>query len=271
MLRFNEPSIYVGVDTAYLTLVRRDRQGNILEETQLSEGVDVRTPAPGLARLANLLEQKDWQGRLQFTLADHYARYFRVQAVDGVRSRAELDILTCRSFEKLFGSPVTEWEICAGWHFPAHQALACALPVQLLRGLMALNQRAGLSVRSIKPFLLREFDQHCKTLGKAPIWFVAFGQNNLTLGYLEHGQWISIRNHACNKDMINSLQQAIAVDTPFAGDEVKSARILTTGPMDAHTTKIFTDKSWLLHPSAWPDKDHTWTQDFHLALAGGWR
>ena len=275
MLRFNRPIIRLGVEARRMTLVRfssHDANAQAEQAEVLPGGFDAHAPEEGLARLVAKFADPAWQGRLHITLADGFAKYFIVEAVAGLRSRRELDVLTHSSFEKLFGLPAAAWNIRAGWRFPATRALACALPAPLLRSLTTLGALPGMQWQSLRPFMLQEFNQCCAQLTGTAMWFCVADRQLLTLAYLAHGRWQSVRSHTRREDLATQLRIAIAQDAPFLEHAEADAPIALSGVLNAAEKRSLREQGIrVLRPAGWPGREVGWTADFRLALAGGWQ
>lgn len=275
MLRFNRPVIRLGVEARRMTLVRLSGHGANAQTEQaevLPGGLDANAPEEGVAQLVAKFADPAWQGRLHITLADGFAKYFIVDAVTGLRSRRELDVLTHSSFEKLFGLPAAAWNIRTGWRFPATRALACALPVAIQRGLTTLGTLPGMRLQSLCPFMLQEFNQCCAELAGAAQWFAVADRQLLTLAYIAHGRWESVRSHARGNDLAAQLRRAITQDAPFLAHAEANAPIALSGVLDAVEERRLRELSiQVLRPAGWPGRETGWTADFRLALAGGWQ
>ena len=131
---------------------------------------------------------------LDIVAADSLARYWLLQAPEGLASVAELDLYAADRFAAVFGDDPAGWQLRVDPVPGQTTWLACALPVSLTAELPQQAAGKGWQVRHLQPRFVREYNRHCSALKPDTVFCVATSEST-TLGLIRSACWASIRVH----------------------------------------------------------------------------
>ena len=193
-------------------------------------------------------------------LSNHFLRYtlvpWRAELAD-----AEEDLSFARHcFAKVYGKAAQQWELRLNQDAPEMPRLASAVDTELLDGLRAVFDGAGIPLRSIQPHLMAAFNGFRGRLQQHSAWFALLEPGNLCLALLQQGRWSRVRSQRIDGAWREELplileREAYLADHPSVPHEVY---VWDTRPGDTTLPEI---DLWQLHPL------ETGVQDRHFAMA----
>lgn len=195
-------------------------------------------------------------------LSNHFLRYtlvpWRAELAD-----AEEDLSFARHcFAKVYGKAAQQWELRLNQEAADMPRLASAVDTELLDGLRAVFDGAGIPLRSIQPHLMAAFNGFRSRLQHSA-WFALLEPGNLCLALLQQGHWSRVRSLRIDSAWREELplileREAYLADNPSVPHEVY---VWDTRPGD--TTLPDTDL-WQFHPLATGGMD----RHFAMTMAG---
>jgi hypothetical protein len=193
-------------------------------------------------------------------LSNHFFRYalvpWRAELAD-----AEEDLSFARHcFAKVYGKAAQQWELRLNQDAPDMPRLASAVDPELLDGLRAVFDGAGIPLQSIQPHLMAAFNGFRGRLQQHNAWFALLEPGNLCLALLQQGRWSRVRSQRIDGAWREELplileREAYLADHPSVPHEVY---VWDTRPADTTLPEI---DLWQLHPL------ETGVQDRHFAMA----
>ena len=152
-------------------------------------------------------------------LSNHFLRYtlvpWRAELAD-----AEEDLSFARHcFGKVYGKAAQQWELRLSQEAPEMPRLASAVDTELLDGLRAVFDGAGIPLRSIQPHPMAAFNGFSGRRQQPSAWFALLEPGNLCLALLQQGRWSRVRclrtDHAWQVELPLILErEAVLADDP---------------------------------------------------------
>jgi hypothetical protein len=125
-------------------------------------------------------------------VADEWVRYFIVTPPQQVTNLQDCRTAAAMRFQSLYGEPANGWEIHADWDATS-PFLACAMPAQLVNGLIAIAADFQLSLIRITPQFVASWNRWHRKL--APdTWLGSVQGNYLTLGTVTLQKLCAVRS-----------------------------------------------------------------------------
>ena len=166
-------------------------------------------------------------GKLAATviLSNHFLRYalvpWRAELAD-----AEEDLTFARHcFAKVYGKSAQQWELRLSQEAPEMPRLASAVDTELLDGLRAVFDGAGIPLRSIQPHLMAAFNGFRGRRQQPSAWFALLEPGNLCLALQQQGRWSRVRSLRIDRAWRVELplileREAVLADDPAVPHEV---------------------------------------------------
>lgn len=274
MSRFRRNHLHVSVEADRIALVATAGlfRPRIEAEELLPVILDQEQPQACLMSLEAVLTPGRWNAStVNVVLSDQLVRYFLVDLAPGVRDAGELKQLAETRFEDIFGLSAQEWEITPDFTPFASRFLACAADRRLLAELRRLFSAANLSLTSIQPFLIREFNHWRRRIRNDLTWFAAAERESVTLALLSRNTWHGLRTHRVGSDFPRQLHTYLARDQIACGIGGNPARVWVTGSVSAQAAADSSIDIVPLDSPGWPGRSDDWCRDYRVALAGVWQ
>jgi hypothetical protein len=131
---------------------------------------------------------------LDIVVSDALARYWILDQPAGLASAAELDLYAVDRFNAIFGDDPAQWVLRVDPLPHAASRLACAIPALYATDLPGYVADRGWQARRVETRFIREFNRHCRALGRDAVFCVA-ANDSTTIGLIEAGTWRGIRVH----------------------------------------------------------------------------
>lgn len=275
MSLFRRETIRISIETQRAVLVKLGggRGREIRADSILPLATESSTPGAMLAPLNAALGEPGWRGaHAQVVLSDRLARYFIFAMPQGVRGRDELELLIQARFEEVFGLPAEGWKLVADLDPFASNILVCAVDRAWLDALRKLCAEHAISIDSIQPFLVREFNAWRRRIDDKPLWFATVEPGSVTLGFLAKKAWQSIRLFPLRGSLEAELPALIERDRLYLDMALPTSRLLCVGThtSDTRLPQSPVQAQWL-DLAEWPGKPGTWSQAHRIALSGVWQ
>ena len=274
MSLFRREVVRLSIEPQRAVLVKLDgRSRNVLADSVVPLATDAATPSAMLAPLHAALSEAGWRGtHAQVVLSDRLARYFVFSMPQGVRNRNELELLIQARFEEVFGLPATDWRLVADLDPFATHILVCAVERAWLDTLRKLCTDNAITIDSIRPFLVSEFNAWRRRIDDKPLWFATVEPGSVTLGFLAKQTWQSIRLFPLRGNLESELPALIERDRLHLDMATPGSRLFCAGAhaSDTRLPQAPVQAQWL-DVAEWPGKPGIWSQAHRIALSGVWQ
>lgn len=134
--------------------------------------------------------------RLDVVLSSHFVRFQLVPWQTDLGERDERVAYAGFLFKEVYGDMSSEWEIRLSEEPPGRSSVACAIDRALLEALRRVSAASGCSLRSVRPYLVEEFNRVRRGLRGDNVIFALSEPGRLCAGHLRKGAWRSLRNEA---------------------------------------------------------------------------
>lgn len=223
--------------------------------------------------LTGALADERWKGtNAHVVLDDRLIRYFVAARAEGARSPDELELTARAQFEDLFGRDATDWEFRINLVPFAGSYLACACDRRLLSLLRKAFTSAGVSLASIQPFAVTEFNRRKPKLAAGPAWVAVVNSRSVWLTRVFKGTFTAVRTHALQGELPDELPGLLEREGLRHDDPDSASHLWLLG---AHGQER-SPNSWgnlsvtTLDSPLWPDKNKSWSDTYRLALSSVW-
>ena len=224
-------------------------------EQRFAEVRDDSWEAP-LAALGDLLGQEPWRvARIRVVLADHWARYMIVPWVAALRSDEERLAHGRELLGSAFGEGIADWDLRISDAPPGVPRVACAMPRELVAGVVAACTATGGRLLSLRPQLIDAYDAWRQSLPRSKSWFVTIEQGCLAAARLGRNGWDRVHSVRIGVDWMRELRRLqtfarLASHSPEEGqvyvDAPQPWRELASGMA---TSPEMRELQWLEEPS----------------------
>jgi len=158
-------------------------------------------------------------------LSNHFLRYALVPWRAELANAEEDLSFTRHCFVKVYGKAAQQWELRLSQDAPEMPRLASAVDAELLDGLRAVFDGAGIPLRSIQPHLMAAFNGFRGRLPQHSAWFALLEPGNLCLALLSHGRWSRVRSLRIDRAWREQLplileREAVLADDPAVPHQV---------------------------------------------------
>lgn len=167
---------------------------------------------------------------LDILVSDALSRYWILDRPAGTDSIAELDLYAADRFAEIYGDDPAEWVIRVDPQPRADRWLACAIPILFARELAQSAVARGWRVRHVQARFIREFNAHCRQLGREAVFCVA-SQESTTIGLIADGRWQGIRVHPPLDRSTASFQTLLRRDSRHAGVSMAGVEPVIVGSL----------------------------------------
>jgi hypothetical protein len=198
-----------------------------------------------LVVLDQLLDRSQWQGAsLRLVLCDCWVRYALVPWAMELRSSDEHVSHARQVLVRLYGSAVSEWEICLSQAPPGCARVACAMPAELLGAVRDIRTRHGMTLTSLQPQLLVAYENWRHQLPASGAWFVTIGEGTLAAARLGARTWDRIHSVRIGSEWTRDLKRLQTF-----------GRLASSHPEEGH---VYVDA-----PAAWREEAGRAAKDLH--------
>jgi len=158
-------------------------------------------------------------------LSNHFLRYALVPWRAELANAEEDLSFTRHCFVKVYGKAAQQWELRLSQEAPEMPRLASAVDAELLDGLRAVFDGAGIPLRSVQPHLMAAFNGFRGRLQQHSAWFALLEPGNLCLALLSHGRWSRVRSLRIDRAWREQLplileREAVLADDPAVPHQV---------------------------------------------------
>lgn len=275
MLRFQRDRLYIGLEPQRLSLVRLTGtwRPSVVSAGSFESSAGV-SPCFAPEVLQRELASDNWRGtRAQIVLADSMVRYFIAPLPLGARNLREIRLTAQMRFEAIFGDDANEWQVeIAPTPFATHH-LACAIRMDVIESIKQACKEARISLNSIAPFGIHEFNRNHRRIGHRSGWIAVIGPRTLWTAFKHGRNWQATHVHHLRSNTVAELPSLLAREALRAGmSDVLEKRLWVSGNLH-HDTQ----EPWLSDPATcrldaatWPGQSNEWGQSFRLALSPVW-
>jgi hypothetical protein len=194
-----------------LCLVRMQRGARprpVAEHEQRFESATENSWEAPLAALAAILGEASWRvARLRVVLADHWARYIIVPWVGALRSDEERLAHARELLSSAFGEGIAAWDLRIADAPPGVPRVACAMPRELINGVMAACTAHGARPLSLQPQLIDAYAAWRHSLPESQAWFVTIEQGSLAAARFSGSGWDRVRSLRLGVDWVRELRR----------------------------------------------------------------
>jgi hypothetical protein len=200
----------------------------------------IETLERGLATLA-------WQhADVAVTLSNHFVRYALVPSIAGAK-HAERDAIARHELSTLYGDEAGLWRLTVGDAPRNASAVAGAVDPVLMEELVACLRVAGLTPRTVEPFLAPAFNACRAAMNGEDAWLAVAEPGRTCVAHLSRGRWLALRSHRS--------KGALREDLPLALEQTRLAAGAAPGPVyfvsrDEAPFEFAAGSHWSLRPVA---------------------
>jgi hypothetical protein len=205
----DEVGAYLSPHRLCLVRLRRGARARfVAEHEQRFESVMDNSWEAPLAALAAMLGDAPWRSaRTRVVLADHWARYVIVPSVDGLWSDEERLAHARELLSGAFGESIADWDLRIADAPPGVPRVACAMPRELVTGVVAACTAHGGSVLSLQPQLIDAYAAWRHSLPQSQAWFVTIEQGSLAAARLGGNGWDQVQSLRLGVDWVRELRR----------------------------------------------------------------
>jgi len=161
-----------------------------------------------LAAFAAMLEQAPWRAaRTRVVLADHWARYIIVPWVGALLSDEERLAHARELLSSAFGEGIADWDVRIADAPPGLPRVACAIPRELISGVVAACTAHGGRLLSLQPQLIDAYAAWRHSLPQSQAWFVTIEQGSLAAARLSDSGWDRVHSLRLGVDWVRELRR----------------------------------------------------------------
>jgi hypothetical protein len=226
----------VGVSGAGLALLKTSRwfgaPATLLAEQRFADAVVPDAAAMGDALGELLAAAGGARGPLRIVLADDLVRIWRVTPAPGSARLADLEAAAAVRFHALYGEPLTEWVVTAGWDAGA-PFLAAAMPRALRAALEQAAAAQRVPVIEIVPQFIAGWNRWRGALAPGA-WYGQLHDGVLTLGVTADARLCALRSVVVPADAGRDWLVAHVAREALRLDVAPPAQLQLSGPVPAH-------------------------------------
>ena len=206
-----------------IALSRIARGGKLVAHETIALEQDARDPAlplwqPALETLRPWLQQRPWQGcKPTVVLSSHFAQYALIPWNAGLATADERQAYARHCFLQTYGEPARGWDLRINPAGYGRTAVASGVDSELLQGLHASFDQAGMRLTRIHPYLTATVDDLRRRRLPASFCLAVLESGKLMLALIENGDWRSLRSFSAEADMAAQLQALIQRESILAG------------------------------------------------------
>jgi len=194
-----------------LCLVRMKRGArpqSVAEHEERFESVGDNSWESPLAALAAKLGEAPWRvARTRVVLADHWARYIIVPWVGALLSDEERLAHARELLSSAFGEGIADWDLRIADAPPGVPRVACAMPRELVNGVVAACTAHGGKLLSLQPQLIDAYAAWRHTLPESQAWFVTIEEGSLAAARLSSSGWDRVHSLRLGGDWVRELRR----------------------------------------------------------------
>ena len=235
----DELRVLLGPDQVVLVRVGRELTGRGLRHRVLAKTVvDCAPVASGEApwdAAIKMLEVKlpglaDRRIFATVILSNHFVRYVMVPWSEALSDEAEEMAFARHCFKQAYGDAAESWELRLSPEPAGARKLASAVDGRLLAVLRALFEQAGVTLKSVQPYLMAVYNNCRASLQKRSAWLVLFEPGCLCLALLQQGRWASVRTMRVGSDWHDSLPLILEREACLAESDTASEAVFLWAP-----------------------------------------
>ena len=187
---------------------RGARSRPVTEHEQHFESVKDNAWEAPLAALAAMLGEAPWRAaRIRVVLADHWARYIIVPWVGALWSDEERQAHARELLSSAFGEGIADWDLRIADAPPGVPRVACAMPRELISGVVAACTAHGGRLLSLQPQLIDAYAAWRQSLPQSQAWFVTIEQGSLAAARLSGSGWDRVHSLRLGGDWVRELRR----------------------------------------------------------------
>lgn len=165
------------------------------------------------------LKQPEWQGaRTAMILSGHFARY-RIVPWNNSLTEEERIVLLRHQFAGVYGEPVKDWQVTIADGGYGKPGMACAVDGRVMLSIQNACTAASIRLTSIRPYLVTAFNRWRHKLDSQGAWFVLAEQSHLSIAFIRHGEWQTMRSHCSTSNRAFDLEQLLVREALQLGVE----------------------------------------------------
>lgn len=189
----------------------RGKVCQVLVKQSYPSGTEADTPwANAVSTLVSALDMLPVRpAKARVILSSRYVRYAMIPFSQSLSDESEEMAYAQHIFAQLYGASLTSWEIRLDQPEPGQPCLASAIDSQLLQALRALFEARKIKLESVQPPLMAAYNNCSAQMQNQSGWFVLADQDDLSLGWVEHGQWRSVRSLRGGNDWLDKLPEIL--------------------------------------------------------------
>jgi hypothetical protein len=108
---------------------------------------------------------------------------------------------------RLYGSTLSDWNVCLSQAPPGHARVACAMPEEMLTAVREIHARHAVKLLSLQPQLLASYNNWRAQLPASGAWFVTIGEGSLAAARLGTRAWDRIHSVRIGADWLRDLKR----------------------------------------------------------------
>lgn len=275
----DELRVLLGPDQVVLVRIRRELTSRGLRPRVLAKTVaDCATVASGEAPWdaaiktleAELPSLADHRTFATVILSNHFVRYAMVPWSETLSDEAEEMAFARHCFRQVYGAAAESWELRLSPDQAGVRQLASAVDGRLLAVLRALFEQAGVTLKSVQPYLMAVYNNCRANLQERNAWLVLFEPGCLCIALLQQGRWASVRTMRIGSDWHETLSPILEREACLVESDTASEAIFLWAP-GLGNAALPASGRWQMHnlqPGVRTDFIPEYEGRFAMALSG---
>lgn len=275
MFPFPRDRLHVSIEPNRIAIVRLAGifRPSVTEAGEYPFQLDPNNPSVLETALTEALSTDRWKKtRAHLVLDDRLVRYFISERAEGAKNPDELEQAARAQFEEIFGDDATDWDFRINLVPFADSYLACACNRQLLVSVNKAFASASITLATIQPFAIAEFNQRQSKLEAGSSWVAVANGCTIWLARFFNGVPTAVRTHSLQGELDSDLpvllererlrHDDLSVDTPLC---LLGAHGLDSG------SNLWSGLTVKTHGKPlWPGTNKAWSDKYRLALSPVW-
>lgn len=163
-------------------------------------------------------------------LSNHFMRYVMVPWSEALSDEAEEMAVARHCFRQVYGDAAESWELRLSPEPAVARQLASAVDGRLLALLRGLFEQAGVTLKSVQPYLMAVYNNCRASLQERSAWLVLFEPGCLCLALMQQGRLASVRTMRIGSDWHDSLPLILEREACLAESDTASEAVFLWAP-----------------------------------------
>jgi hypothetical protein len=256
LLLRDECRIVLRPDCVVLARLRRELAHLGLKRHMLAKQVvpcnvpgDEKTPWGGALKALEAVMPgfADSKSYATVVLSNHFMRYALVPWSDALDDETEEVAYARHSFNEMYGSDASNWELRISQGKAGIPQLACAVDARLPESLRDLFGRVGIGLKSIQPHLMVAYNACHASLHDKSAWLALVEEGNLCLALLQKGKWSWVRSMRIGPHWHKELPFLLNREALVSDIESSTNEVFLWAP-DCRDVSIASGGRWQIQP-----------------------